>query len=126
MAHDSHGHDHEHHHEHSLKPHVIVLITLITLTLVTYFTALIHFGSPWNDVIAFGIAMTKASLVLMIFMHAREGSKLIKLCAFGGFFWIFLFFAYLVGDVYTRDGQTMTEGWQPYPKRVTAPPSEHH
>ena len=99
-------------HDHSLKPHFFVLIALFILTGLTYLTATyIHLPGVGNDLLAMAIAFTKVSLVLFIFMHAREGSALIKVCAVGGFFWVLLFFAYLIADVMTRPGVTWFPGW---------------
>ena len=117
---------HDEHHDHSLKPHVFNLLALFFLTTLTWFSAaFLKFGEPWDNLIALAIAMTKATLVIMIFMHVKEATKLIKVCAFGGFFWIFLFFAYLVGDVVTRDGYTTYEGWQPNVRKAVEAPVHH-
>ena len=116
-------HDDEHH-EHSLKPHFLNLMALFTLTTLTWFSAaFLKFGEPWDNLIALGIAMTKTTLVIMIFMHVREASKLIKVCAVSGFFWIFIFFAYLVGDVVTRPGATVFEGWEPDVRKAVEAPA---
>ena len=107
---DAHHDEHGEHHDHSLKPHLFNLLALFFLTTLTWFSAaFLKFGEPWDNLIALAIALTKATLVIMIFMHVKEASKLIKVCAFGGFFWIFLFFAYLVGDIVTRPGHTVFE-----------------
>ena len=117
---------HDDHHEHSIKPHVINLFALFGLTLLTYLTARMQLGHL-ADVVALAIALTKASLVILIFMHVKEATRLIQVTAFAGFFWVFLFFAYLVIDVESRYGETWFEGWQDEPRKVyeeTAP--EHH
>ncbi|MEM8994431.1 MAG: cytochrome C oxidase subunit IV family protein [Acidobacteriota bacterium] len=105
-----HGHG-DHEHDHPLGPHIMNLVALFVLTGVTYGVSLIHLGHL-ADIVAFAIAALKATLVIMIFMHVKGSSRLIKLAAFSGFFWIFLLFAYLAGDVMTRDGVTVFEGWQ--------------
>ncbi|MEM1201599.1 MAG: cytochrome C oxidase subunit IV family protein [Acidobacteriota bacterium] len=118
----------EHHgeHEHRLMPHVWNLLALFVLTLLTYGVALVHLG-PLADLVALAIAFVKASLVILVFMHVKEASRLVKVTAFGGFFWVFLFFAYLIGDVMTRDNVTVYEGWQDPPrKEAKGPPPEHH
>lgn len=121
--HDEHGE----HHEHSLTPHILNLLALFGLTTLTWLSAAyLKLGEPWDNLIALAIALTKCSLVILIFMHVKESSRLIKVCAFGGFFWIFLFFAYLVGDIVTRPGHTTYEGWQPeVRKAVEASPHGH-
>ncbi|MEL7060282.1 MAG: cytochrome C oxidase subunit IV family protein [Acidobacteriota bacterium] len=107
-ASEAHSDDHEHH---SIKPHVITLGLLFVLTLVTYLVSLVHLGPLLADLVALAIAVVKAVLVVMVFMHVRESTSLIKITAGAGFFWVFLFFAYLAADVLTRDGITVVEGW---------------
>lgn len=101
---DTHGEHHEH--EHRLMPHFLNLLALFVLTLVTYFAAIVHLGEPWADLVALAIAMTKAALVIMIFMHVKGSTGLIKVAAFSGFFWTILFFFYLWADLVSRDTWT--------------------
>lgn len=118
-AHDGHhGHaQHDHAHDHRLMPQFYVLLALFGLTVLTYVASLFHLG-PFADLVALIIAVAKASLVVLFFMHVKESTSLIKLCAVSGFFWTLLFFVYLLGDVHTRDGQTLFEGWQDPPRKV--------
>ncbi|MDA8015945.1 MAG: cytochrome C oxidase subunit IV family protein [Thermoanaerobaculia bacterium] len=108
MSEQAHTADHhgDHEHEHRLMPHVLNLLALFVLTALTYGVALIHLGEPWADLVALAIAMLKASLVILIFMHVKESSGLVKVAAFSGFFWVFLFFFYLWADVVSRDTWT--------------------
>jgi cytochrome c oxidase subunit 4 len=96
-------------HHHSIKPYVLVLGALLVLTVVTYGAALVHFGHPWSDLIALVIALAKASLVVLFFMHVKGSTPLIKLVAAGGFFWLLLFFAFMLADYLERS--TWVEGW---------------
>ncbi|MCP3962771.1 MAG: caa(3)-type oxidase subunit IV [bacterium] len=89
---------------HSLKPYVFVLVGLLILTWVTYGAALWDFGHPWSDLVALLIAMTKASLVVVFFMHVKGATPLIKMAAVGGFFWLLIFGAFVLADVLTRPG----------------------
>ncbi len=91
-------------HNHSLKPYFLVLVALLALTWATYGAALIHLGSPWADIVAFAIAVTKASLVVTFFMHVKGSTSMIKLAAVGGFFWLLIFGAFVLADVLTRPG----------------------
>lgn len=119
------GHDHRHdHHDHRLMPQFYVLLALFGLTVLTYLVSLFHLGE-FADLVALIIAVAKASLVVLFFMHVKESTSLIKLCAVSGFFWTLLFFVYLIGDVRTRDGQTFFEGWQKPPAKVYAEPPAH-
>ncbi|NJL26843.1 MAG: oxidase [Thermoanaerobaculia bacterium] len=89
-------------HKHSLMPYVWVLIVLFILTAVTVGAAVINFGHPWSDLVALAIAMTKATLVVLFFMHVKGASRLVKLAAASGFFWLLIFFAFLLSDTMTR------------------------
>ncbi len=115
-SHDSHhghasGHGHgDHAHEHRLMPQFFVLLALFGLTVLTYGVSLIHLG-PLADLVALAIAVAKASLVVLFFMHVKESTKLVKVIAISGFFWVLLFFAYLVADIWTRPGATTFPGW---------------
>ncbi len=110
----THGHDpneHDHGHDHRLMPQFFVLLALFGLTVLTYLVSLIHLGDL-ADLVALVIAVAKASLVVLFFMHVKESTKLVKVIAISGFFWVLLFFAYLVADVWTRPGATTFPGWQ--------------
>ncbi len=91
-------------HHHNLKPYAFVLGALLILTWVTYGAALVHMGHPWSDLVALAIAMTKASLVVLFFMHVKGSTSLIKISAVGGFFWLLIFGAFILADVLTRPG----------------------
>ncbi len=93
----------------SLKPYVFVLLALLALTALTVGAAVVDFGHPWSDLVALAIAMTKASLVVLFFMHVRESTSLIKLAAASGFFWLVIFFAFLLSDIMERT--TLVPGW---------------
>ncbi len=91
-------------HHHSFKPYAFVLGALLILTWVTYGAALVHMGHPWSDLVALAIAMTKASLVVLFFMHVKGSTSLTKVSAVGGFFWLLIFGAFVLADVLTRPG----------------------
>ena len=67
-------------HDHSISYQTLlkVLTTLLALTAVTVFASQIDLGAL-NIWVALLIASTKASLVLMFFMHLRYESRLLKL-----------------------------------------------
>lgn len=108
--HQEHDHAHSEAHEHRLMPQFLVLVALFVLTGLTYGVSLIHLGDL-ADLVALIIAVAKASLVVLFFMHVKESTKLVKVVAISGFFWVLLFFAYLVADVWTRQGTTTFPGW---------------
>ena len=95
-------------HGHSLKSYAVILLGLFFLTGITVAAALVDFGHPWSDLVALGIALSKASLVVLFFMHVKESSTLIKITAAGGFFWFIIFVVLTLNDIATRP---LVEGW---------------
>ncbi len=68
------GHAHEHHVV-SWKLYALIFAALCVLTAVTVLVTGFDFG-PFNLIVAMGVAITKASLVVLYFMHARYSPKL--------------------------------------------------
>jgi cytochrome c oxidase subunit 4 len=69
--HDDHGHEHGIAHVAAIKTLVGTGGTLLVLTLVTVLATKIDFGANINLAIAMVIAVTKATLVVLFFMHLR-------------------------------------------------------
>ena len=63
------------HHVVPVKVYVGIFLALCALTVVTVVVTGYDFG-PFNLVVALGVAITKASLVVLYFMHARYSPKL--------------------------------------------------
>ncbi|HSD66593.1 MAG TPA: cytochrome C oxidase subunit IV family protein [Vicinamibacteria bacterium] len=59
----------------SWRVYVAVFLALCALTVVTVVSTGYDFG-PLNLVVALGVAITKASLVVLFFMHARYSPRL--------------------------------------------------
>lgn len=78
--------DNHHAHLQSFKLYFGILMALLVLTIITVWVSTFDFGK-WNDVIAIGVAGTKASLVILFFMHGRFESKLI---------WAFIYFPLII------------------------------
>jgi cytochrome c oxidase subunit 4 len=85
-----------------MRTYVAVFTALLVLTAITVGAAFINMGRL-NDVVAMGIATTKATLVLLYFMHVRYSTALTRLAIVGGigFFAILVFLT--LSDVYTRE-----------------------
>jgi cytochrome c oxidase subunit 4 len=62
-----------------VRLYLAVFAALIVLTGVTVFVAFHHLGDPWNDVVAMAIAITKATLVVLFFMHVKYSTAMVKL-----------------------------------------------
>src|SRR3569623_3640227 len=58
---------------------------------------------PGYGAINYGVAVAKAALVLVFFMHLDRSRALIRLAALAGLFWLTFMFALSFGDYLTRD-----------------------
>ena len=90
-------------HEHIVSPrvYITVFVILLALTATTTAVAFIDLG-PLNAVIMLTIAVTKATLVILYFMHVRYGSRLTWLVVSSGFVWLMILIAFTLSDVVTR------------------------
>jgi len=79
---------------------------LMVLTAITVAVAFINLGS-FNFPVAIGIAITKATLVILFFMHAKYSSKLTKLFVGTAFFFLFILLTLSLTDYLSR-------GWKTY------------
>ncbi len=91
------------HHEHVSSPWMYfgVFAALMVLTGITWAVAQVDLG--WaNDVVALTIAVTKALLVILFFMHVRHSTRLTKLTALTGFFFLAILIFMTLNDYVTR------------------------
>lgn len=94
-AHASSSHSHDvSHHIVPIPVYAATLAALAGLMGATIFAAQIHWpgGTVVNNIIAMAIAVVKATLVVLVFMNVRNGTKLIKMWAMLGFAWFTLMF----------------------------------
>ncbi len=93
----------ESHGEHIVSPKVYALIFLALLvgTAITVGASYIDLG-PWNPVIALAIAVTKATLVVLYFMHVKYSSKLMKLTVLSGVFTFLILVGMSLSDYISR------------------------
>jgi cytochrome c oxidase subunit 4 len=80
---------------------VAVCVVLLALTLVTTLLGRVPLG-PWNLPVALGIAVVKALLVALYFMHLRLGDSLSRLALAGGVLWLLILFLGAMDDYVTR------------------------
>jgi len=84
-----------------VRSYVGVFLTLMALTAITVFVAFQDLG-PMNNFVALGIAVIKASLVILFFMHGKYSTKLTKLVIGSAFLWLLLLFAFTMSDFMSR------------------------
>ena|SRR5579872_1635392 len=89
------------------KQYSYVFGALLLLTLVTTVVGLMDLG-PLNVVVALGIAVIKAMLVVLFFMHIYWSTNLNRLAAVSGLAWLGLLLWLTLTDFATR-------GWLPFP-----------
>jgi len=80
----------------------LVFLALMVLTALTVWVAFYDLG-PWSDIVAMAIAVTKATLVVLFFMHVYHATRLTKLVVVAGFFWLLILFVFTLNDYFTRD-----------------------
>ncbi len=74
---------------------------LLLGTFLTVVAARIDLGAM-NNVVMLAIAITKASLVVLFFMHARWSTRLTWLVIASGLFWLLILFTLTMNDYLTR------------------------
>ena len=84
-----------------VRTYLLILGALLLLTAITTAVALWNLGSL-NDVVAMGIAVLKAALVVLYFMHAKDSPPLTKLVIAAALLWLLILFALTLGDYATR------------------------
>ena len=91
-----------------LRPYLAVFAALMVLTAVTTAVAYVDLG-VWNTAVALTVAVTKALLVVLVFMHLRQSSKVVWAFAIGAVFWLLILFALILTDYRTR---AWIDGWE--------------
>ena len=79
-----------------------VFLALMAGTSLTVFAAFHDFPWQFNTVIALTIAVIKATLVVLYFMHVRYSSRLIWVIVASALFWLAILFALTFSDYWTR------------------------
>jgi cytochrome c oxidase subunit 4 len=92
----------EHEHKHPTPGlYLVILIALLIGTCATWAIAFVDLGI-FNPVVALAIAVTKATLVILFFMHIYYSTKLTKITIAAGFFWLLIMITMSLSDYLTR------------------------
>jgi cytochrome c oxidase subunit 4 len=91
------------HAEHIVSPRIYLAVfaALLVLTFATVQAASYDLGTM-NVVVALAIAITKATLVVLYFMHVRYSSRLTWLVVASGFVWLAILIGITVSDYWSR------------------------
>jgi cytochrome c oxidase subunit 4 len=86
-----------------------IFSALMVLTAITVAVAFVNLGS-FNFPVAIGIAITKATLVILFFMHAKYSSRLTKLFVGTAFFFLLIMLSLSLTDYLSRGLRTYPGG----------------
>lgn len=92
------------------KTYYTIFAILMVLLAATVLVAYMNLGQTINILIALTIAIVKATLVILYFMHVRYQDKLTWVFAGAGFAWLFIMFLFLLSDYISR-------GWIPFSEK---------
>lgn len=84
-----------------VRTYVLVFGALLSLTAATVGAALVDLG-PMSVAVAVGIAIAKATLVVLYFMHVRYEGRTTVVVVIAGVFWFIHLCAGTMGDYLTR------------------------
>jgi cytochrome c oxidase subunit 4 len=82
---------------------------LMVLTVVTVAAAFVNLGA-FNFPVAIGIAITKATLVILFFMHVKYSTQLTKMFVAMAFFFLCILFGLTMTDYLSRGFRTYPGG----------------
>jgi cytochrome c oxidase subunit 4 len=92
-------HQNGHPHVVPVRTYLLVFLALLVGTWLTVFAAGKDFGA-FNTVVALTIAITKATLVILFFMHVKYSGRLIQVVLVAAFGWLILLLT-IVSDYYS-------------------------
>jgi cytochrome c oxidase subunit IV len=93
-----------------VKVYVGIFLALIALTVTTVAVSKLELGE-YNFVAAITIAMIKALLVVLFFMHVKQASAMTKLFVVAGFFWMAILFVFTLSDYFSRNWLPRGKWW---------------
>ncbi|HKF20334.1 MAG TPA: cytochrome C oxidase subunit IV family protein [Candidatus Angelobacter sp.] len=82
--------------------YLFIVATLMALTVATWLIAFVNLGI-FNPVVALTIAVIKAVLVILFFMHVYYSSRLTKVTVGAGFFWLLILITLSLLDYLSRN-----------------------
>src|SRR6476646_8001478 len=93
--------EHTTHHIVPKSTYYLIFLALMVGTGLTWWVATIDLGAM-NNVIMLTIAVIKATLVVLFFMHVKYSNKLTWVVILGSIFWLFIMLVLTMNDYLTR------------------------
>jgi cytochrome c oxidase subunit IV len=87
------------------KVYVRTCIVLLALLALTWAIAYVDLGR-FNLIVALAVAIAKAIVIALFFMHIKGSSRLLHFAAMAGVIWLLFLISLTLGDYITR-------GWVP-------------
>jgi cytochrome c oxidase subunit IV len=87
------------------KVYVRTCVVLLALLALTWMIAYVDLG-PFNLIVALALAIAKAIVIALFFMHIKGSSRLLHLAAVAGVIWLLFLISLTLGDYVSR-------GWVP-------------
>jgi len=84
-----------------LRTYILVFLALAVGTIATYLASQVDLGI-WNTPIALGIAVIKATLVILFFMHVIHSTRLTWVVLTASLLWLATLFVLTFADYLTR------------------------
>ncbi len=88
--------------------YLLIYCLLLALLIATVSAASVDMG-PWNVVTALVIAVVKALLVILFFMHVRHSSRLTWIFAGAAFLWLTLLLGLTLSEYWFRPTPSFTQ-----------------
>jgi len=85
-----------------VRIYVTIFLVLLVGTALTVLAAFQDFPWYFNTIVAMTIAVTKATFVVLYFMHVRYSTRLVWVIVGAALFWMGILFAFTLADFYTR------------------------
>lgn len=85
-----------------VRIYVTIFLALLVGTSLTVVAAFVDFPWQLNTIVALTIAVVKATLVVLYFMHVRYSSRLVWVIVASALFWMGILFALTFSDYLTR------------------------
>ena len=83
------------------RTYYVIFAALLGLTALTVWVAFFDLG-PFNTIVAMSIASLKTTLIILYFMHARYGSRLVWVFLGCGVLWLGVLLGLLMSDYIGR------------------------
>jgi cytochrome c oxidase subunit IV len=87
-----------------------VFVALLIATALTTWIAFQDLGK-WNVIVALTIAVCKATLVVLFFMHAKYNKGLSRIVLIGAIFWLGIMITFTLSDELTRTWEINPQPW---------------